>query len=280
MPRSSPGLPERPAPPPVSVRSPPPAPLDDTSNDAIIAALIAEMPRTPSPRSRFRPPDRTSERSRPDRGQRPAATRSPRDNQNESSSDAAIAASLAEETPPRTPSPLTPRFLPPQRTPERTPAPMSDNVSVSVRISAEDQAAIAAALDEEWGARRYDDFFSAADAERHSGPMLMVSQRPSTRRPRSPRERPPAPPRERPPAPRGGGDAQASRPAAPGEDTCVACLESAADALLVPCSHINLCVPCAGKLDPPRCPVCRLRVQQVVRTKRKPTQAAPAPAAA
>lgn len=221
---------------PVSVRSPP-VPLDDTSSDAAIAALIAEMPRTPSPS-------------------------------------------------------LTPRFLPPEWTPERTFATRPEQgvaarrreEGAAARRREEDDAFIAAALAGPWGVGGQEDLIgaalrAAAESEERGVP---VSRRPSNRRPRSPRRPPPRPP----PAQGGlqaepGDDGQASRPAGPGEETCVACLESAADALLVPCGHINLCVPCAGKLNPPRCPVCRLTVQQVVRTKRrpKPTPAPAAPAA-
>jgi hypothetical protein len=46
----------------------------------------------------------------------------------------------------------------------------------------------------------------------------------------------------------------------------VACLEKHADACIIPCGHINLCMACSARLpNPQRCPVCRIFVDHVVK---------------
>jgi len=47
------------------------------------------------------------------------------------------------------------------------------------------------------------------------------------------------------------------------QEVCCACMDREANALLVPCGHRTVCVGCARKLVPPRCPVCRYEVQQI-----------------
>lgn len=52
----------------------------------------------------------------------------------------------------------------------------------------------------------------------------------------------------------------------PPELACVACLDRQADACLIPCGHINLCMACSARLpNPKRCPMCRIGVDHVVK---------------
>lgn len=55
----------------------------------------------------------------------------------------------------------------------------------------------------------------------------------------------------------------------PPELACVACMDREADACMIPCGHVNLCMACAGKLQSRRCPVCRLEFQQIVKAGRR-----------
>lgn len=190
-------------------------PVDDTANDAAIAALLAELPRTPSPVRRFRARSETPERSTP----------------------AGIASAVSSTARP----------------------------GVVDAIEAND-AAIAAALAE------VEDLLAAGGPDSLGG----AHQEPEgpRHRPRSPRRLPPRQRRGRSSQRARPSDQEASRPLGADETACVACLDAAATALLVPCGHISLCVPCAGRLDPLRCPLCRLDVEQVVQIQRKP-QACP-----
>lgn len=59
----------------------------------------------------------------------------------------------------------------------------------------------------------------------------------------------------------------------PEELTCVVCLESEADACLIPCGHVNLCMVCTSKLPQPRrCPICRMEVDSAVKAGRRSLQ--------
>eukprot|EP00929_Paragymnodinium_shiwhaense_P061946 TRINITY_DN30937_c0_g1_i1.p1 TRINITY_DN30937_c0_g1~~TRINITY_DN30937_c0_g1_i1.p1 ORF type:complete len:249 (+),score=42.80 TRINITY_DN30937_c0_g1_i1:76-822(+) len=50
------------------------------------------------------------------------------------------------------------------------------------------------------------------------------------------------------------------------DEACLACLERAADARLLPCGHSNLCSRCVERLVVPRrCPVCRVGIHSVER---------------
>jgi len=51
----------------------------------------------------------------------------------------------------------------------------------------------------------------------------------------------------------------------PGEP-CVACYDRTADACIIPCGHVVVCMGCAAKLQQPRCPMCRLAISQIVGT--------------
>jgi hypothetical protein len=55
----------------------------------------------------------------------------------------------------------------------------------------------------------------------------------------------------------GGDDRRSSR------EMCCVCMDRRANALLAPCSHLIVCVQCARRLMPPRCPQCRYPVQQI-----------------
>ncbi|CAI7755869.1 unnamed protein product [Closterium sp. NIES-54] len=49
-------------------------------------------------------------------------------------------------------------------------------------------------------------------------------------------------------------------------DTCVICLEQKYNSVFVPCGHMCCCVHCAAQLT--QCPLCRRRIDQLVRTYR------------
>lgn len=49
-------------------------------------------------------------------------------------------------------------------------------------------------------------------------------------------------------------------------EKCIACEDAVVNCCLIPCGHVLLCIPCARKVNPARCPVCRVPFQQVVRT--------------
>lgn len=51
-------------------------------------------------------------------------------------------------------------------------------------------------------------------------------------------------------------------------ENCIACEDALVNCCLIPCGHVLLCIPCARKVNPARCPVCRVPFQQVVRTTR------------
>mmetsp|Transcript_109368 Transcript_109368/g.172372 ORF Transcript_109368/g.172372 Transcript_109368/m.172372 type:complete len:240 (+) Transcript_109368:94-813(+) len=52
----------------------------------------------------------------------------------------------------------------------------------------------------------------------------------------------------------------------PPELACVACLDKRADACIIPCGHINICMGCSERLPhPKRCPMCRIRVDHIVK---------------
>mmetsp|Transcript_107946 Transcript_107946/g.214462 ORF Transcript_107946/g.214462 Transcript_107946/m.214462 type:complete len:148 (+) Transcript_107946:181-624(+) len=52
------------------------------------------------------------------------------------------------------------------------------------------------------------------------------------------------------------------------EETCITCLDQVADACFIPCGHINVCCRCAARVNPRKCPVCRMRFEHFVRTQR------------
>ena len=49
---------------------------------------------------------------------------------------------------------------------------------------------------------------------------------------------------------------------------CRACFENPRDALYLPCGHMVLCMGCTGKLESKRCPLCRTKIERVVKAKR------------
>jgi hypothetical protein len=52
-------------------------------------------------------------------------------------------------------------------------------------------------------------------------------------------------------------------------EKCIACEDNVVNCCLIPCGHVILCIPCAKRVMPRRCPVCRLQFEQVVRTSRR-----------
>lgn len=52
-------------------------------------------------------------------------------------------------------------------------------------------------------------------------------------------------------------------------EKCIACEDAIVSCCLIPCGHVILCIPCAWKVTPPKCPICRLPFQQVVRTTKR-----------
>jgi hypothetical protein len=56
------------------------------------------------------------------------------------------------------------------------------------------------------------------------------------------------------------------RPAEDGEQACTVCFENRVDAVLLPCTHTNLCVDCAKKIynDTHSCPTCRTSFTKVI----------------
>lgn len=59
-----------------------------------------------------------------------------------------------------------------------------------------------------------------------------------------------------------------SSPKGPGE-TCIACEDAHVNCCLIPCGHVILCVRCAQKVIPRKCPVCRMQFEQIVTTTRR-----------
>jgi len=47
---------------------------------------------------------------------------------------------------------------------------------------------------------------------------------------------------------------------------CVVCMENIVNTVLAPCGHICMCLPCANRLAPKNCPICKNAVQNVIRT--------------
>jgi len=45
---------------------------------------------------------------------------------------------------------------------------------------------------------------------------------------------------------------------------CITCCATEANACLIPCSHINVCVECSSKLNPKLCPTCRTPFEAVI----------------
>lgn len=52
-------------------------------------------------------------------------------------------------------------------------------------------------------------------------------------------------------------------------ENCIACEDAVVNCCLIPCGHVILCIACARRVNPPRCPVCRMPFQQVVRTNKR-----------
>lgn len=52
-------------------------------------------------------------------------------------------------------------------------------------------------------------------------------------------------------------------------EKCIACEDALVNCCLIPCGHVILCMRCARRVNPPRCPVCRVVFQQVVRTTKR-----------
>mmetsp|Transcript_59137 Transcript_59137/g.183431 ORF Transcript_59137/g.183431 Transcript_59137/m.183431 type:complete len:198 (+) Transcript_59137:98-691(+) len=63
-----------------------------------------------------------------------------------------------------------------------------------------------------------------------------------------------------------GVEAAQPRPETRQLETCLACQDEPANACFIPCGHINVCMACARRVNPHRCPVCRLEFQAIVRT--------------
>jgi len=53
------------------------------------------------------------------------------------------------------------------------------------------------------------------------------------------------------------------------QETCITCLDQVADACFIPCGHINVCCRCAARVNPRKCPVCRMNFEHFVRTQRR-----------
>ena len=49
---------------------------------------------------------------------------------------------------------------------------------------------------------------------------------------------------------------------------CRACYENPRDALYLPCGHMVLCMRCTGKLESKLCPLCRRKIERVVKAKK------------
>mmetsp|Transcript_30695 Transcript_30695/g.56638 ORF Transcript_30695/g.56638 Transcript_30695/m.56638 type:complete len:372 (+) Transcript_30695:129-1244(+) len=211
---------------------------------------------------------------------------------------AAIEASLSEQG--RAASPATPVTATPAVAPAMSAAPPMER-SASAPASASwaacglqhestaNDAAIAAALAEalEGSApstpppRRSNPMSLSSTGERPSGGMLRVTaprraphgfaddeavaialalaeeDAAAARRGMAPRLRRPAAVDDVPASPKG-----------PGE-TCIACEDAHVNCCLIPCGHVILCVRCAQKVIPRKCPVCRMQFEQIVRTTRR-----------
>lgn len=48
------------------------------------------------------------------------------------------------------------------------------------------------------------------------------------------------------------------------EQECAVCMESSANSCLIPCGHTDLCMQCAGQLNPKLCPICRQPVEGAI----------------
>eukprot|EP00747_Dinoflagellata_sp_TGD_P110667 gnl/TRDRNA2_/TRDRNA2_171019_c3_seq1.p1 gnl/TRDRNA2_/TRDRNA2_171019_c3~~gnl/TRDRNA2_/TRDRNA2_171019_c3_seq1.p1 ORF type:complete len:357 (-),score=55.92 gnl/TRDRNA2_/TRDRNA2_171019_c3_seq1:173-1243(-) len=64
--------------------------------------------------------------------------------------------------------------------------------------------------------------------------------------------------RDAPESPRSLGDSNGEK--------CIVCEDRTVDACLVPCAHVILCMRCASQLNPRKCPLCRLSIEQIVKT--------------
>jgi hypothetical protein len=56
------------------------------------------------------------------------------------------------------------------------------------------------------------------------------------------------------------------------QDECITCLSREANACLIPCGHITVCMKCVLKIHPRQCPMCRINftgVAEVVKRKRR-----------
>eukprot|EP01083_Nonionella_stella_P062514 162525_1 len=56
-----------------------------------------------------------------------------------------------------------------------------------------------------------------------------------------------------------------------GDDECIVCMDERKNTILFPCRHMCLCTECAGMLengDKPECPVCRQKIEEVIRVFR------------
>jgi len=51
------------------------------------------------------------------------------------------------------------------------------------------------------------------------------------------------------------------------ENVCVICFDRTIEVLLDPCGHIAVCAECAQSLAPPRCPICRVEIKQILSVK-------------
>jgi len=59
---------------------------------------------------------------------------------------------------------------------------------------------------------------------------------------------------------------QTSAPSANDESSCVICFDRPRTALLMPCGHAYMCIECANGLENRTCPVCRTKIEKIVRS--------------
>ena len=59
---------------------------------------------------------------------------------------------------------------------------------------------------------------------------------------------------------------QAAKKPRTDEKACVICCDRPIDTAFVPCGHLVSCLPCAWKFNGDQCPMCKKRVEMVLKT--------------